>query len=308
MERPRALPIAWVESPLQLVCAAEYATAQGTPVAVALRISGPQMASTAEALVARGAMFASVAPYYGIPWELLAAKRDWVVGDAFSGQFRTAVNVLRPRTLTMVDDGAISIHLARALVGRDDFARPGQHESGLKTVLGGLARGRMRALAARGRAGLFTAFDADPAMSDLAADGFAVTRNDFGWLRSTAQPVALPHPRVVLGTAHVADATQRPADHLAWVRATAAGGPVSYLPHRREPAELTVRIGQLPGVAVVQTGLPVELALAGTQTPLEIITTRSSATTTLAAVLAGTGSTISAGTGPTAESSAGVSA
>lgn len=294
MDRPRALPIAWVESPLQLVCVAEYAASQGTPVAVALRIRGPQMASTAEALVARGAMFASVAPYYGIPWELLATKRDWVIGDAFSGQFRTAINALAPRTLTMVDDGAISIHLARALVGRDDFARPGQHESALKTVLGGLARGRMRTLASRGRAGLFTAFDSDPAMSDLAADGFAVTRNDFGWLRSTAQPVALPHPRVVLGTAHVVDGTQLPADHLAWVRAMAAAAPISYLPHRREPAAMTARIAALPGVDVVQTGLPVEVALAGTLTPLEIITTRSSATTTLAAVLAGTGSTISA--------------
>ena len=51
-------------------------------------------------------------------------------------------------------------------------------------------------------------------------------------------------------------------------------------------------MAEFPGVRVFDTGLPIELVLAGAQEPLEVLTLPSSATTTLANVLRGSGSSI----------------
>src|SRR4051794_22146628 len=95
--------IAWVESPLQLVCAAEFAAHQGRSMDVVFRLTGPQMPATAQLLRDRGALFSRVEPYYGIPWERLASRRDWVIGDLFSGQFRTAMSTIGAASMTLVD-------------------------------------------------------------------------------------------------------------------------------------------------------------------------------------------------------------
>ena len=91
--------LAWVESPLQLVGAAEWASAHERRVPVAGRLTA-QMGETADELIARGARFGECAPYLGIPFALLSRHDHWLVGDGFSGQFRMAVSVLRPKTLT----------------------------------------------------------------------------------------------------------------------------------------------------------------------------------------------------------------
>src|SRR6187402_1495553 len=108
--------IAWVESPLQLVAAAEWAAGRDDPIAVALRVTGPQMAATAGELLSRGARFETVTPYFGIPWGQLGAHRAWAVGDAFSGQFRLAASVRAPRELSLLDDGAMTLVAADALL------------------------------------------------------------------------------------------------------------------------------------------------------------------------------------------------
>jgi hypothetical protein len=51
-------------------------------------------------------------------------------------------------------------------------------------------------------------------------------------------------------------------------------------------------VAAIPGVTVIRTGLPVELALASSSLPLELHTLPSSAITTLGVVLAGSGSVI----------------
>ena len=286
----RRTPLAWVESPLQLLGAAEYAATLGRPIAVAYRLTSPQMPTTMLELLDRGALFSSVAPYYGIPWGLLRDQSDWVIGDGFSGQFRMAAALLRPRSITLLDDGDMSIHLASALLGRTGFARRDAHESGLATLLGGIARDRMLRLARSQRLTMFSAFADDPTVAALPAREVRLERNEFGWLRAHARPVRLPHPRVVLGSARVVDGLLDETSYRSWLRGVAAGGPVAYLPHRRERSDQLARVNALDGVTVVDTGLPVELALAGTPEPLEIVLMRSSASTTLRAVLAGTGS------------------
>jgi hypothetical protein len=288
----RRTPLAWVESPLQLLGAAEYAAMLGRPIAVAYRLTGPQMPTTMGELLDRGALFSSVAPYYGIPWSLLHDQPDWVIGDGFSGQFRMAAAVLRPRSITLLDDGDMSIQLASALLGRTGFARRDTHESALATVLGGLARERMLRLAASDRLSMFSAFADDPAVAALPARDVRVQRNTFGWLRAHARPARLPHARVVLGSARVADGLLDESDYQRWLLSVASAGPVSYLPHRREREDQLARVSRLDGITVVDTGLPAELALAGSPEPLEIVMMRSSASTTLRAVLEGTASVL----------------
>jgi len=305
--------LAWVESPLQVLTAAEWAhrhrATTGGSTAIAYRISDPQVVTTVEALHRMRAPFSRFEPYLGIPWSRLIGSRHWVIGDPLSGQFRAAASLLPPpRRLSVVDDGAMVVHAMRALAGEVDYARVGQHESRTKVLLGGLSASRIRGLAHAGRAELFTAFGA--AAEPARRAGLTVAADDFAWVRRAAHDedgprIRLPHRRVALGTARVVDGLLRAERHLAWVRSLAESGPVSYLPHRRETTALVDAVASLPGVTVVRTDLPVELALAGTSEPLELHTLPSSAVTTLRVVLDGSGSTIHAGRLPEVHTTSG---
>jgi hypothetical protein len=293
LERDADRAIAWVESPLQLVAAAEWAATRDEPIIVALRLSGQQMASTAEELLARGAHFAECVPFYGIPWGLLSRHRTWAIGDAFSGQFRLAASMLGPASITLLDDGALAITVADALLERTDYARPGNHESSIATLLGGSARNRMLRMARRERLEISTAFALGEERLTLLADrGIRVTPHSLDWVRRTARAIEVPGNRVLLGSANPGDRLIPIADYLGWVASEAAKGPVAYLPHRRESREMLRAVSEFPGVTVFETGLPVELVLAGARDALEILTLPTSAETTLRHVLAGTGSTI----------------
>ncbi|MET4780660.1 hypothetical protein [Glaciihabitans sp. UYNi722] len=286
-------PIAWVESPLQLVAAAEWATTQDEPIVVALRITGPQMSGTAEELLSRGARFARCVPYFGIPWQLLSQHRKWAVGDGFSGQFRLAGTLITPRALTLLDDGAQTLAVADALLGRSPYARPGLHESSAATLLGSLIRDRMLGMAARELLEITTAFNLGAErLAALADRGIRATRHRLEWIRQTARPIAVPGNRILLGSALPIDGRIPFDRYLRWVADEARESPLAYLPHRRETAKTMGAVRELPGVRVYETGLPVELVLAGTQEPLEVLTLPTSAETTLALVLDGTGSTI----------------
>lgn len=285
--------LAWVESPLQLIAAAEYAASQGRAVDVALRV-GPQMAETANRLLQLRALFAAVVPYLGIPWGMLASHRSWLIGDGFSGQFHTAMATLGARRVTLLDDGMMTIQLARSLDGSREFARPGAATRGHRALLASLSRERLLALAARENLSFYTAFAGHEALRRLGGTGIAVAENRFDWLRVTGKPVDLPGRTVLLGSAAVADSGLEAGAYLDWVRsvARATDGPLAYLPHRRESSGMLRAVDGISRVSVVRTGIPVELSLAGTADPLEIVTLPSTAAITLGAVLAGTGSTI----------------
>jgi hypothetical protein len=115
------------------------------------------------------------------------------------------------------------------------------------------------------------------------------------WVRRTSRPTALPGNRVLLGSARVVDGLMPAHEYLAWVASQARSGDLTYLPHRRETDATIAVIAGFPGVHLLDTGLPVELVLAGYTEPLEVISQPSSALTTLRHVLAGTGSTIRSG-------------
>ncbi|GAA3634445.1 hypothetical protein GCM10022200_17090 [Microbacterium awajiense] len=285
--------IAWVESPLQLIGAAEWAAAQGRRVPVAGRLT-PQMSETADELLARGAMFGACEPYLGIPWNLLARHRHWLVGDGFSGQFRFAASVLRPRRITFLDDGANTLPFVDALIGDGPYARPGVREGGLTTRAAPFAAhhvlARMRARAVD----VFTAFDLGDRRERMIGElGGRVDRHAFPWTRQTAPAFTTETAgRVMLGSARVVDGRMPLTAYLDWVARLAAQSPVTYLPHRRETDEQLAAVEAIAGVHVDASGLPAELLLAGTTEPLELLTLPSSTTTTLPLVLDGTGSTI----------------
>ncbi len=288
--------VAWVESPLQLVGAAEWVAAHGGRVPLAGRLT-TQMSSTADELIERGAMFGPCEPYLGIPWKLLATHRHWLVGDGFSGQFRLAASILRPRRITFLDDGSNAIAFADALTGRRPYSRPGVVERGMTTRLVPFALEQVLGRALAGQVDFFTAFDfGEERSADLADIGTRVERHRFEWTRRTARPFTpLTDGRVLLGSARPVDGRMPMAEYIDWVRREAAVAPVTYLPHRRESAAQIAAVSAMPGVHVWTQSLPAELILAGTTEPLEILTLPSSTTTTLPLVLRGTGSVIRSG-------------
>lgn len=276
-------PVVWVESPLQFVAAAELAAERGVRLRVLFRL-GPQMPETAAELLARGASFASCLPYVGIPRAELSRASEWIVGDGLSGQFRMAAALLRPTAVTLLDDGTMSIRLAAALAGRCAFERPGSRSTGLRRLLGELTRDHLLRLAGTDGLEFFTAFDETPELLGVSHLGVRLRANRFAWTRRTARPPRLPASRVLLGTARVVDGVLAAEAHRAEVARFAAAGACVYLPHRREPAAEVAAIRAIPGLSVVEPGLPVELFLAGLD-GLEVHSSGSSADTTLARVL-----------------------
>jgi hypothetical protein len=286
--------VAWVESPLQLLGAAEWADAAAERVTIAGRLTA-QMSETADELLARKAPFGVLEPYLGIPWKLLSQHRHWLVGDGFSGQFRLAAAVLRPRRITFLDDGANAIPFADTLLGRRAYARPGIHERGLTTVVAPSAFDVIHTRARHAQVELFTAFDlGDERVDRLRQIGIRTTAHRFGWTRRTAPATDLGTRRVLLGSAQPVDGRLELTAYLEWVSGEASVAPVAYLPHRREPDSQLEAVAAIPGVRVVETHLPVELVLAGATEPLEVLTLASSAATTLALVLEGSDSVLRA--------------
>ena len=148
--------IAWAESPLQLIGVAEWAAAHGRRVPLAGRLS-PLMSETADELLSRGALFGPCEPYLGIPWNLLARHSHWLVGDGYSGQFRLAASILRPRRITFLDDGANAVAYADSLIGHRPYARPGVTERGLTTRVVPFALEQILGRALAGEVDFFTA-------------------------------------------------------------------------------------------------------------------------------------------------------
>jgi len=280
-----------VESPFQLLSAVEWAHAAGRRISIAMRLSGPQMEKTAAELLRRGAPVDEITPWVGIPRSKLSDDKEWLIGDGFSGQFRMVASVLKPKRIVLLDDGANTLALADALLDRTPFRRPRRTEGRLTRFLGDVARHRMQTLAGHEALELFTVFPlGEQRVEALSARGIRTLRHDFGWTRDAASPIDLPSDRILLGSARPTDGLVTVPDYLRWVSTQAQEAPVVYLPHRRELPDVLAALRNMAGVEVLETGLPVELVLAGIHRPLEFVTLQSSAATTLELLLAGTGS------------------
>jgi len=289
---------AWVESPLQLLCAVEYAAASGIPVRIVPLKGAAQLADTARYLEALG-----LPPHVLIEGPrrspLLGGFRrgrdHWIVGDAYSRFTRLALaagdlRVGGLRWLTIVDDGAITKSLVDVIAGVAPLERPDRVESAVVRAIARRARTRLLKLASQQGLEIFSFYPLDLPV---------LRRHCFEWLRSRmdqgeASPTALPEgSRVILGSASVVDGRQDSSSYLDWVGAQEL--PATYFPHRRETEEMTTRVSQIAGITVSQPGIPIELVLASAR-GLWIASQPSSALTTLEIILRDRDCVISAGT------------
>ena len=299
---------AWVESPLQLLGALEHAALEqatfGGTVALTIipRSGDAQLEHTATQLAERAARDGEVRARIMLDrrvmsWGVFATGTPWLVGDAYSGHVQVRLDRAEPSALTLVDDGAITRLLAEQLSAGTPLLRPRPPRllPRMRRELAARTTRRLLALAAEGRLAVTTFLpQSDPAVVRLLGLGAMVTTHRFEVTRRWGErAMAVPtDARIVLGTARVADGLDDPSVALERIARLARSAAVAYLPHRREPAWFLRAAGRLRDVVVVAPRQPIELALAGTARPLDVITAASTASETLPIVLRNTGSTI----------------
>ncbi|WP_402466740.1 hypothetical protein [Isoptericola aurantiacus] len=281
---------AFVESPLQLVCAVEaHAAGVAGPSTVAhVRDGVPTLAETTDAVVALG-LPVGLDLHPG-PAVRRLASGDVLVGDVFSGAFQAALvrsPPTAPRRLVVVDDGLATLDLIRRLVANEPLVRLASRPGPLRLGLGSLAGRRLRRLANEGRLILCTGLPVpDDLAAGLATAGVQIARHRFDWLTSRSQHDAPDEPTVVVGSALVADRLVHADQYVSWVRGIAADGPVRYVPHRRHEPMVTALLERVPGIRVDAPGAPVEIRLRGLRPHQRVVTLPSTSAVTLSQLLA----------------------
>lgn len=275
--------VAWVESPLQLLNALEYAYASGESVHVCLRADVPRLGTMGRALAPHLPRRVTMSgPWKSTMQSPFATARRRLVGDVSSAQVRAAITVTGATDVVLVDDGAAMLTTARTLAAGHAVVRHGRHESVLKHALGAVTTSRVLTAAAEARLTVFTAYNDAPELQALERQGARLRTNTYAWVRTTNfdhEPVEYPH--IVVGSALVDDGFLQPEAYLEWLRRVAADGPVAYFPHRRERAESLQQWASVPGVQVRRSGLPVEIVVASAVGLRRISTLPSSVVATL---------------------------
>lgn len=279
--------VAWVESPLQLLCVVEahHAGLLGPTTRVVPRAGLPALRLTRRELdrlgPPEGLEFAEPSERPPRPGR---AGRTWVVGDAFSGRVQLALVTSVPRRTVLVDDGLATIRLLELLVGRRPLLRARTSASLGRRLLGTAAAIRLRLRKP-------TVFTALPVPADLAeavrATGAGLVRHDFAWLR--AQPADRPPPErtVVLGTSLVRNGLIHRDRYLRWLERIEE--PVAYYPHRREDPRDLERVRRIAGLTVYDAGVPAEMTLRDLRPDQRVLSLPSTAVTSLRVLLSARG-------------------
>ena len=272
--------VAWVESPLQLVGAAEWADAAGVRVTIAGRLTA-QMSETADELLARGAPFGDLRAVPRDP--LAAARRSTATGWSATDSPDSSVSPRRcsgRSGITFLDDGANAIAFADTLLGRRPYARPGVSERGLTTMVAPFAlddrsavarlAGRVAVLhGLRPRRGarrpasrdLGFGIDVATASSGRGATAPAADARTAASCSGSAQPGRRPHDAAT--TTSTGSRPRRPRGPSRTCRIAA-----------RRPS-CSRAVAAIPGVTLRRDRTcPVELVLAGATEPLEILHAR----------------------------------
>ncbi|MBE1558872.1 hypothetical protein [Nonomuraea africana] len=279
--------VAWVESPLQMLCAVEahHAGLLGDRTLVVPRAGLRPLAATRREL-ARLALpegLELVKPQERMPRRLNA------VGDAFSGRVQLRWITSRTGRVVIVDDGLATIRLLELLSARPakPLLRARAAPSAWRGTLGLLAALRLRAAAGRGALSVFTALPVPGELADAVRQaGVDLAGHDFGWL--SAQPLSVPGPAertVVLGTSLIRNGLVHRERYLRWLAELAEREPLAYFPHRREdPVDLAL-IRERPGITVHAAGVPAELTLRGLSAGQRVLSLPSTAISSLRVLL-----------------------
>ncbi|MFC5832272.1 hypothetical protein [Nonomuraea insulae] len=274
---------AWVESPLQMLCAVEahHAGLLGPKTAVVPRAGLRPLKATRRELrsldLPEGLELAE--PRERMPRRLQA------VGDAFSGKVQLRWLVSRPGRIVIVDDGLATLRLLE-LIAAGPFRpllRARVRSTRLRATLGLAAALRLRL----SNVCIFTALAVDDKLEEAVREaGVNLVRHDFAWLRSQPPSAEGPAERtVVLGTSLVRNGLVHRDHYLRWLTDLAASEPLAYYPHRREDPVDVALIRERPGITVHDGGVPAELTLRGLDAGQRVLSLPSTAITSLRVLL-----------------------
>ncbi|SEH02291.1 hypothetical protein SAMN05444920_12579 [Nonomuraea solani] len=274
---------AWVESPLQMLCAVEahHAGLLGPATVVVPRAGLRPLKATRRELRS-----------LGLPGGLeLAEPRESMprpvqaVGDAFSGKVQLRWLTSRPGHIVIVDDGLATLRLLELLAAGPykPLLRARARPTRLRSALGLAAALRLRL----SKVSVFTALPVDDELAEgVRRAGVDLVRHDFAWLR--AQPPSAEGPAertVVLGTSLVRNGLVHREQYLNWLTDLATREPLAYYPHRREDPVDVALIRESPGITVHDAGAPAELTLRGLDPGQRVLSLPSTAITSLRVLL-----------------------
>ncbi len=191
----------------------------------------------------------------------LAGVDHLVLGDPFSGAMQVIVSLVRPATVTIVDDGTATMEFARQWTSGEHLARWHQvatpsHRRHIRTLAREQIADRVRRLLSPQSGCRLRVFSCLP----VALDGVEVLRNDFTWVRSAYSKPVIRTGADLVGTSLVESGVVGAASYLDGVKQLIARyGVGRYLPHRKESPAKLAEIEQL-GVQIVPSTLPLEIA------------------------------------------------
>ncbi|AWS44788.1 hypothetical protein [Streptosporangium sp. 'caverna'] len=293
--REQGSAVAWVESPLQMLCAVEahHAGLLGARSRVIPRAKLRPLEVTHRELsrLALPPGLELTAPEADMP--RLGRGTIGAVGDAFSGKVQFRWLTTLPGRIVIVDDGLATIRLLELLTGRmwTPLLRARGGAGRLRTALGTAAGVRLRAAARSGRLSIFTALPVPAELAQAVRDkGAELVTHDFTWLRS--QPLRRPRPEertIVLGTSLVRNGLIHRESYFTWLAGLGSAEPVAYFPHRREDPNDLARVGEQPGITVYDGGVPAEMTLRGLAAEQRVLSLPSTAVTSLRVLLSARG-------------------
>ncbi|MDX3110966.1 hypothetical protein [Nonomuraea angiospora] len=274
---------AWVESPLQMLCAVEahHAGVLGPETVVVPRAGLRPLKATRRELRSLGLPdgLELAEPLERMP------RRVQAVGDAFSGRVQLRWLTSRPGRIVIVDDGLATLRLLELLAAGPyrPLLRARAQPTKLRSALGLAAALRLRL----SDVSVFTALPVDEALAEgVRRAGINLVRHQFAWLR--AQPPSAEGPAertVVLGTSLVRNGLVHRDRYLRWLTELAAQEPLAYYPHRREDPVDVALIRERPGITVHDVGAPAELTLRGLDASQRVLSLPSTAITSLRVLL-----------------------
>lgn len=204
-----------------------------------------------------------------------------VIGDPFSGLIQTVLPLARASHVIVVDDGTATWDFTASIDAQRPLLR--WH---LATTESARAVRATRLLTPSEHRRL-TVFSC---LSNAAPQGARLVPNGYQWIRSRTEPDVREGEVDVVGVSLVDTGVIESAEYLAAVSALVRRfGSVRYLAHRREGQQTLDAIRALPGVSVVRSDIPIEVALSQGPVARHVIVFPSTAAYTLPIVLAGTG-------------------
>lgn len=257
------ITVAQVESAFQLLSLQEGVHADLVPVPDRLLVRGTAQGSPLiELLDASLRDAVEPAPRMPITPTTDIRGAHLVLGDPFSRHAQLALLAQRPSRVTLLDDGASTIHLARVLTSAQPRAVERSHDPRVvSTVLGRIVRRNLERRAVRSGVQIVLGIPVDKSVvHELSARHYRIAHHRFEWSRSAAcgiEDVLSGDGIVVLGSALVNDGHLTAGFYRDWLSKRCGSG-VTFIPHRRERSS-DIDFVRASGAAVRSSELPIEL-------------------------------------------------